>query len=231
MFDPERFLRPESAVMHPHCLFAMAILESALDRPKESAGEDESRTGPDARLGALLREDPHSAAPAIYDRFHGDVHRWVWRLLGADHDHDDVVQQVFVQIIRSAKQLREVERLPAWVYAITVNCVYAELRRREIRRLFIRGESHEQAHADLVREVEVRDLLLRAKAIVEKIPAKDRIVFVLHVIEGRTLGEIAELIGCSHATAKRRFASGNARFQKLLSRDPELGRILSKVTE
>lgn len=204
---------------------ALESLE-ALPRDPELA----SRTQADARLGALLRDDPQAAAPLIYERFAADVNRWVWRLMGADPDHGDVVQQVFVRVIRSARRLRQVDRLAAWVYAITANTVYGELRRREIRRLFVRDQAP-VVHPDLVRDVEVRDLLLRAKAIIDKIPAKQRIVFVLHVIEGRTLAEIAEICSYSTATAKRRFGAANRRFQLLLARDPELFRILQKHTE
>jgi RNA polymerase sigma-70 factor (ECF subfamily) len=210
----------------------MGTREPALRRLERPTGEvqppgDDS----DARLGAWLREDPHTAAPALYDRFQSDVNRWVWRLLGADQDHHDVVQQVFVRVIRSAKRLREVDRLAAWMHAVTVNTVYGELRRREIRRLFVRQSDPAPFHPDLVREVEMRDLLLRAKAIIDKIPAKERIVFVLHIVEGESLHEIAAILGYSHATAKRRLGAANRRFQALLSRDPELSRVLSKLRE
>jgi RNA polymerase sigma factor (sigma-70 family) len=204
-------------------------VHSLPEHPEQREGV--ARAEADARLAALLREDPQRAAPAVYDRFQADVNRWVWRLMGADPDHNDVVQQVFVRVIRSAKRLRDVERLAAWVHAIAANTVYGELRRREIRRLFLREQSATSLHADLVRDVEVRDLLLRAKAVIDKIPAKQRIVFVLHVVEGRTLTEIAELSGYSTATAKRRFGAANQRFQKLLAKDPELSRSLGKRTE
>ena len=208
----------------------MASPELALARTEDfrDSGERSESADSDARLGALLREDPHRAAPAVYERFQGDVNRWVWRLMGADPDHNDVVQQVFVRVIRSARHLRDVGSLKVWVYAITTNTVYGELRRREIRRFFIRHHRPPAMHADLVRDVEVRDLLLRAKAVIDLIPVKQRLVFMLHVVEGRTLAEIAELCGYSVATAKRRYAAANRRFRTLLARDPELSRIVAK---
>ena len=92
------------------------------------------------------------------------------------------------------------------------------------------GTAH-RGRQDLVRDVEVRDLLLRAKALIERMPARERLVFVLHVVEGRTLAEIAELCGYSLNTAKRRYAAANRRFQALLARDPELSSILSMRDE
>jgi RNA polymerase sigma-70 factor, ECF subfamily len=211
----------------------MANPEPVLDRLLACTADEEraARAQADVRLASLLRQDPHAAARGVYERFQADVNRWVWRLLGADPDHNDIVQQIFVRVIRSAKQLRDTDRLTAWVHAIAANTVYGELRKREIRRLFMLRERATVLHADMVRDIEIRDLLLRTKAIIDRIPAKSRVVFVLHVVEGRTLGEIAELCGYSEATAKRRFAAGNARFQLLLRREPELARALSKRIE
>jgi RNA polymerase sigma-70 factor (ECF subfamily) len=175
-----------------------------LKAPPDDEGSESSEA--DARLGTWLKQDPEAAAPAIYERFQADVNRWVWRLMGADPDHGDIVQQVFVRVIRGAKRLRDVDALKGWVHAITANTVYGELRRREVRKLFLRDQGPKHVHADLVREVEIRDLLLRAKAIIDKIPAKYRIVFVLHVVEGRTLLEIATTLGYSGATLARIFS-------------------------
>ena len=43
----------------------------------------------DATLALMLRDDPRAAATALYERFAPEVNRWVWRLLGADPDHND----------------------------------------------------------------------------------------------------------------------------------------------
>jgi len=193
-----------------------ALLDvAAMTQPPSSGGSQ------NAELVARMRSDPAGAAPVLYARFAPVVNRLVWRLLGADPDHNDVVQQVFYQILRRAKSLREPDRLDSWVQTIAVNTVYELLRRRQVRRIFLRGLPAE-AHADLVRDVEVRDLLLRTKSVIERLPPRERMVFMLHFIEGRTLAEIAELSGHSVATAKRRLVRANQRFQYWLSQNPDL---------
>jgi RNA polymerase sigma factor (sigma-70 family) len=69
-------------------------------------------------------------------------------------------------------------------------------------------------------------MLLRTKALIERLPPNEQIVFVLYYVEGRTLSEIAELRGYSLATAKRKVGRANKRFQSLLSKNPELLRLL-----
>jgi len=197
-----------------------AALELAPDEPRLPP-----RASQNVELIERMRSDPVGASPLLYARFAPAVNRVVWRLLGADPDHNDVVQQVFYRILKQVLRLREPEKLDSWVQTIAANTVYELLRRRQVRRLFLKDLPTE-AHADLVRDVEVRDLLLHTKALIERLPAKERIVFMLYYVEGRTLAEVAELGGYSLATAKRRIARSNRRFQLLLEQNPELLRLL-----
>jgi RNA polymerase sigma factor (sigma-70 family) len=69
-------------------------------------------------------------------------------------------------------------------------------------------------------------MLLRTKSVIEQLPPRERIVFMLYYIEGRTLGEVAELSGHSIATARRRLARANERFQYFLGKNPDLKELL-----
>jgi RNA polymerase sigma-70 factor (ECF subfamily) len=193
-----------------------AVLEIAPEQSRVVSRADQN-----AELVERMRSDPVAAAPLLYARFSPSLNRLVWRLLGADPDHNDVVQQIFYRILKQSKNLREPEKLDSWVQTIAANTVYELLRRRQVRRIFLR-DLPTDVHADLVRDVEVRDMLLRTKALIDRLPPNERILFVLYYVEGRTLAEIAELRGYSLATAKRRVGRANKRFQHLLSQNPEL---------
>ena len=184
----------------------------------------------DASIAEILRSGSRQAATAVYDRFSGLVNRWVWRLLGADPEHDDIVQQVFIRILRSGPNLRDSDKLVAWVHSITINTVHSELRRRQVRRLFWREIPPAVLHGDFVREVEVRDLLVRAKSVIDKLPPAERIAFMLHYVDRHSALEIAELCGYSLSTAKRRLASAARRFEAIVAASPDLSRVLPRLT-
>jgi RNA polymerase sigma-70 factor (ECF subfamily) len=183
----------------------------------------------DAALAELLRSGSRVAVAAVYDRFSAQVNRWVWRLLGADQEHHDIVQQVFVRILRAGPRLRDSDRLVGWVHAITVNTVHGELRRRQVRRFFVRESLPSQLHGDFVREVEMRDLLVRAKSVIEKLPPGERIAFMLHYVDRHSTAEIAELCGYSLSTAKRRLARATRRFEAIVEASPELAKVLPRL--
>ena len=207
-----------------------AARQVVIKGPWAAASREPERATTDADLFALLREDLPRGAAKVHDRFAGEVNRLVWHLLGADVDHHDLVQQVFCKVLMHAPKLRDPERFGAWVQAVTVNTVYEELRKREVRRLFQRDRPP-SFHPDLSHDVEVRDLLARAKSVLEQLSPKDRIVFVLHFVEGRTLSEVAELCGYSLATGKRRLASAKRRFRLLIAKQPELLKLLGEQEE
>jgi RNA polymerase sigma factor (sigma-70 family) len=100
-----------------------------------------------------------------------------------------------------------------------------------VRRLFLAQQPAEQRLGDLNRDVEARDLLQRARGLLGRLPPKEQLVFLLHHVEGYTLAEVSELAGFSLATAKRRLSSANARFRKMLKREPGLELTLSPTSE
>lgn len=187
---------------------------------------DEDRAALQRRANADLVDqmlrDPRAGLAAMHDRFARDVNRIVWRLLGADADHDDIVQQVFFRVLTSIHRLRDPDRLEAWVRAITVNTVRGELRRRSLRRLLWWQTPDVQHHGDLSQEMEARDLVYRSLQVLEKLPAQERIVFGLYHIEDLSLPEVAEICGYSLMTAKRRLAAARRRVEALVRSRPEL---------
>jgi RNA polymerase sigma-70 factor (ECF subfamily) len=146
----------------------------------------------------LLASDPRAAA-TLHDVYGGLINRLVWRLLGADPEHDDVVHQVFVNVLDSVHKVNNPAALGSWISGVTINTVRRELRSRRYRR-FLRPV------AEVEIEVRQEPIVRSFYAAVETMAADDRIAFILKYVEGRSLPEVAATVGCSLATAKRRIA-------------------------
>lgn len=163
--------------------------------------------GTDEELLQRLQRDRAAAGALLHDRFAPEVNGLVWRLLGADQEHDDLVHQIFCRLIVNAHRVREAEKLAGWVRSVTVNTVYSELRKRGVRRLFVAAQSRKpEEFEDAAATLESRDLLARVYTVLDGMPAADRMAFSLRYIEGKQLSEVATLCGCSLATVKRRVA-------------------------
>lgn len=176
---------------------------------------------PSAALVERLHEQEPAAGRELYDRCARQVNGVVWRILGADAEHDDVVQQVFANVFRSLGQLRDPERLDAWVTGVAVRTARTELRRRRVRRI-VRLDVDATERAPAVDDADSWHLVSRVREILGRMDADLQIAFVLRFVEGRSLVEVAELCGCSLATVKRRIRRARARFEAHARRDPQL---------
>lgn len=206
-------------------LRVIAAGQGGAEAPRERHATEADRA---EVLRMARRGDPRTGA-ALFDLCEAQVNRIVWRVLGADEGHDDVVQQVFVALLRGVSRVRDPEALAGWVAAVTVNTVRSEIRRRKIRRLWLHNDpvALDLAEAPAASH-EARELLRRTYAVLAKLPADERIAFGLRFIDEMPLTEVAAACGCSLATVKRRLQAAQARFRRLAERDPELAERLGE---
>ena len=175
-----------------------------------------------ADLVDRLRRGEPAAGRTLYAEVGPLVNRLVWRFLGADQEHDDVVQEVFVAVLGSIKKLKDPEMLDQWVASVTVNVVRREIRSRTYRRRvkLVPDSRHEWQGVPVSGE---KMAFLRSfYGLLDRVSAGDRITFVLHYMEGYTLPEVAALAGYSLATAKRRIARARSWFEQEVLADPIL---------
>lgn len=170
-------------------------------------------------LPGLLAGDP-SAAAQLFDRHVTQVERAVQGVLGPDPEVEDLVQEAFLAALRGIAGFRGDEgSLGAWVRGIAVRLALKKIRWRRTRRWLgwqgTEGMTELRAAADTGTQA----ALGRAYALLERLPAFERAAFGLRFIEGMRLEEVAEALGVSLATTKRRLQAARERFSRLAAGD------------
>jgi len=161
------------------------------------------------------------ATEDLYDRFQDLIHARVWRTMGADPDHDEIVHQVFINIIASIKKLKEPGAIVEWIKSVTINTILLELRDRKRRRRIVTIPRYpEDINGDADGRVDV--MLLRAFTVLREMAPDEHVAFVLRFVEGCSLEEVAGECGYSLATAKRKIKAARQEFTRRASRDPVL---------
>ena len=157
----------------------------------------------DEELLEGVRNREERAITLLYRRYARYVASVAYRLLGADDEVDDVVQSVFLELIRSADRVYGPEYLRSFLLRITTRQVSRRLTRRWRSRR-IRGalELLLPDRSD-PRDRIVPDELHEALG---KLSPDLRLPWMLHHIEGQTLPETATACGVSLASVKRRIA-------------------------
>jgi RNA polymerase sigma-70 factor (ECF subfamily) len=165
-------------------------------------------------INGLQNKDP-SAPLKLYNIFAKKIDRRVWRMLGPDAEHEDLVQHIFAQIFAKIHQLKNSDTLESWITSITINTVKKELRRRSYRKILlfkpvIDLADDTRSFFDLPEEDEI--LQRHTFAVLDRMPAVYRIIFIMKFFDENTNIEISRALGCSLATVKRKIIKSRNMF-------------------
>lgn len=172
----------------------------------------------DFELVAGLKAADMTISAAFFDQYNDKINRMVWKLLGNDLEHNDIVNNIFLDIMTSIKTIRNPEALPKWVSSVTLNAVRRELRSRKYRRFFTPLNPTSDEY-DIQESNNGRELYNRVFKVIRNMSPDNHIVFALRFIEGYTFEEIAEIKNCSLITAKRHAKKSREEFMKKAQTD------------
>jgi RNA polymerase sigma-70 factor (ECF subfamily) len=142
------------------------------------------------------------------------------RLLGRDHEVDDVVQDVFLIALRGLGALREPAAARAWLTKVAVRISIRRLRWRRVRRTLgmDTGSTYEDL-PDVSLSSEAQVVVARVYRLLDRLPVVDRVAWTLRQVDGQPAEAVARLCGCSLATAKRRIAKVDEAIRQELAHD------------
>lgn len=164
----------------------------------------------DTALMAEVARGDTVAFERLVERHQSLVIGTVGRMLGSNSDVEDVAQQVFVRVWKSAPRYRPTAKFTTWLLTITRNLVFNEVRRRKRHpadTLDVHEGEEALALTDPARHVPDEELLQAElqSAIdraIGRLPEKQRMAVVLRRYEGKSYEEIAEVLDLSVAAVK-----------------------------
>lgn len=177
--------------------------------------------GPEADLIARCRRGEEAAWVELYRTHEHRVVRFLRFFLGPARDVEDLVQQVFVETVRSLERFRGDSALSTWLFGIARHV--AELHQRtEFRR-----DRRRQAFAewtDLVgpvaadpsSQVARREVLRSVADVLEGMDTRHRIVWLMVEVEGLSSREAAETLGIPAGTVRSRLFHARGEVLKAL---------------
>jgi RNA polymerase sigma-70 factor, ECF subfamily len=184
----------------------------------------------DALLMEAFAARDERAAGALYDRFASRIHGLGIVMLGNDQAAQDLVQDTFVKLWRTAERFDPARgRLDTWVLLVARSLAMDALRRRvlEWRTLDAAGPAREDDPDPGPDErAVVGDLAGRARHAMTRLSSEQRSALELAYFGGRTTAEVAALEGIPLGTAKTRIRAALLRLRSEMSgeTDREAGR-------
>jgi RNA polymerase sigma factor (sigma-70 family) len=154
----------------------------------------------------------------VFERERRRLLTFIRRRVADAGDAEDIVQDVFYQLLESYELMKPVEHVSAWLYQTAKNRTI-DLFRRNRRRpegLFSNQDDNDLGLENLLpspeagpAELYVRGILLdELDAALDELPSPQREVFVAHELEGKSFPELARETGVNVNTllSRKRYA-------------------------
>ena len=161
-------------------------------------------------LVARAKAGDEAALEALYRAFETPVYNLARRILRNTEDAEDVLQETFLEIVRSIRGYRGEGHLWGWIRRIAASKALMKIRRQQVR-------ATEEFQDDVVgRPGQPVGMGIDLERAFEELSETSRAVVWLHDVEGYTHEEIAELMGRTVSFSKSQLARAHARLRRLL---------------
>ena len=143
-----------------------------------------------------------AAFEALFERYNGRLLYYLRRMIGTTGQAEDVLQTVWLKVIRKIGSLEEPRALRTWLYRIAHNEAVQQLRKggREVAL-----EDEEEVLEAAAEEEDSRPLdTARVNVALDEISSEHRAVLTLRFMDDLSYTEIANVVGCSVGTIRSR---------------------------
>jgi RNA polymerase sigma-70 factor (ECF subfamily) len=174
------------------------------------------RTEPSAVEGPMPVSPPDPAT--LWAEFGPPLRRFLARRVPPGVDADDLVQEVFLRVVRGVVALRDADRPEAWLYQIARNALRDSLRvrlRRDGRTDPLETDlpAASDPAADRAAEAELAPCLT---AMIDRLAEPYRTAITLTSLQGLSQAEAARRLGTSFSGMKSRVQRGRAHLRQML---------------
>ncbi|GAB4345202.1 MAG: sigma-70 family RNA polymerase sigma factor [Candidatus Abyssubacteria bacterium] len=174
----------------------------------------------DNELIARFRAGDRAAFDELVTRYQRRVYATARRMVGHDEVAEDIAQETFVRVFKNLRAFKERSSFTTWLYRITMNLCYDELKRR--RDVTEHDPAVELAVVDsAARRMEQEERMQWLEREIMRLPLKQRSVLILRIFHDMSFKEVAKAAGCSANSAKVNYRHAIVSLRKSLAKSGE----------
>ncbi len=188
----------------------------------DDSGIDENAI--DVSLMLRVRDGDTCAFEEIVERHQRAIIGTVAKMLNCSSEAEDIAQQVFIRLWKSAARYKEQAKFTTFLYTITRNLVFNESKRRSKKKQVSIEERAEESHLEIAASensnpdntVLHAELRSAVDAAIQQLPEKQRLAVILRRYEQLSYEEIAEVLDMSVSAIKSQLFRARAALRELL---------------
>jgi RNA polymerase sigma-70 factor (ECF subfamily) len=168
-------------------------------------------------IQAVLDFGDEPAFRLLYRRHTPRLLGFVYRLLGRGNpEAEDIVQETWIRICEHLREFQWRSTFSTWLLGIGLNVVRDNLRRNKGARTLT-----EKQHPAAIYQNDDNELRIDLERAIQMLPDSNRLVLVMHDIEGFTHREIAEKLEIPGGTTKSKLFRARRMIREWLSTKKE----------
>ncbi len=165
-----------------------------------------------------------SAFNKLAMRYQEKIYWHARRMLGNHLDADEVVQQVLLVMYKKLKSFKFQSSLYTWIYKITATRSLNLIKKNKIKTLLSLDDQITDSTVsgnDIIKNIEEKERLDNVNKMLQKIPPKQREVFILRNYDQLSYEEISEITGKSVGALKANYFHAFKKLKELLDEKGE----------
>jgi RNA polymerase sigma-70 factor (ECF subfamily) len=178
----------------------------------------------------MVNSPASAVAPAVpgleefHDAYRDRVYRVILRVVGDPSDAEDLTQETFLKVERSASQVRRPERVASWLYRVATNVALDHLRRsrrKDSTDALDPGSEHggttllDEKIPSPASSLDTAESGNCVREYAGRLSDQYRVVLVLHDLEGLPMQQVADIMGSSVGATRVRLHRARKRFAEI----------------
>lgn len=192
----------------------------------------------EALIDKYREEGDMTLFKTLVKRYQNRVYSTAFRVVGSSEEAEEVVQDTFVKVHQNLDKYRSSSSFASWLFRIAHNLCMDNLRVKQRRKPMTLVSFDPQSSVaedegpgnfgqtlsqladerpDPSQNLDLREQTRMVEDSLSQLPETQKIVLVLHDIEGFSYIEIAEMVGANIGTVRSRLHYGRIKLKELLS--------------
>ena len=172
----------------------------------------------DCELVEKLQRGDVEAFEQIFKRYSSRIFAFALKYLKSKEEAEGLVQNVFMKLWENRKALKKESSLKAYLFTITYHNMCKVFRKRKIHsKLVEKAEQVTIQKIELEKQIEYRFTLKNIDNLINKLPEKQKLIFIKSRKEGKSTSEIAEEMNLAPGTIDNNISMAIKFLRKMIS--------------
>jgi RNA polymerase sigma-70 factor (ECF subfamily) len=156
----------------------------------------------DSELVERLQKGDVEAFDLTYEKYSGKLYSFGLKYLRSTSEAEELVQSVYLKLWENYRNLRNETSFKSYLFTIAYNEICHIFRKRSSRQKFLDDTVYLNSHSSSETEddIDYNSAMEQVLHIVDKLPERQKAIFLKSRQEGKTTKEIAEESGLSQGT-------------------------------